>query len=152
MQIIDEMPDTWIRQVADAIEAFGHEVTDCHESAVVIDLTPASMRALDADPGEQLVIGWSERTGVDWGLGRADLVGDPQPLDAATPAEIATRVHLLLTTGKPGYQCDRGHLLPTDFRPPAIDPDYWDDECRCTTTGQSGDSVTAPREKEDQEP
>jgi hypothetical protein len=101
MQITDEMPDTWVRQVTDAIETFGHEVVDCHESAIVIDLTPASMRALDADPGEQFVIGWSERAGVDWGLGRADLVGDPQPLDATRPQEIAARVHLLLTTGRP---------------------------------------------------
>jgi hypothetical protein len=99
LQITDEMPDTWVREITDAIEASGHQVADCHESAIVIDLTPASMRALDADPGEQLIIGWSERHGVDWGLGRADHVPDPQPLDAATPAEIAARVHQLLTTG-----------------------------------------------------
>ena len=98
-QITDEMPDTWVRDLVAAIEVYDHEVADAHESAVVIDLTPAAMRALDADPGEQLVIGWSERYGIDWGLGRADLVGDPQPLDATTPAEIAARVHLLLTTG-----------------------------------------------------
>ncbi|WP_158810552.1 hypothetical protein [Streptomyces leeuwenhoekii] len=29
------------------------------------------------------------------------------------------------------YRCDRGHLLPADFRPPATDPDNWVDECRC---------------------
>ncbi|MEV5414748.1 hypothetical protein [Streptomyces albogriseolus] len=98
-QIADEMPETWVRQTADAIEAHGHPVVDAHESAIVIDLTPATMRALDADPGEQLVIGWTERAGVDWGLGRADRVPDPQPLGATTPAEIANAVHQLLTAG-----------------------------------------------------
>lgn len=100
-EFFDEMPDSWVREVVAAIEVFDHEVADAHESAIVIDLTPKSMRALDADPGEQLIIGWSERYGVDWGLGRADHVGDPQPLDATTPQEIAVRVHLLLTTGRP---------------------------------------------------
>lgn len=101
MTISDEMPNTWVRQVTDAIAVYDHKVVDCHESAIVIDLTPHAMRVLDADPGEQLVIGWTERAGVDWGLGRVDLVGSPQPLDAHTPQEIAARVHLLLTTGRP---------------------------------------------------
>lgn len=96
----DEMPDAWVREVATAIEVYDHPIADCHESAIVVDLTPKSMRALDADSGEQLIIGWTERAGVDWGLGRADHVPDPQPLDAQTPAEIAARVHLLLTTGR----------------------------------------------------
>lgn len=98
--ILDEMPDTWVRQTADAIEAHGHPVADAHESAIVIDLTPATMRALDAEPGQQLIVGWTERAGVDWGVGRADHVPDPQPLGADTPAEIAARVHLLLTTAR----------------------------------------------------
>lgn len=101
MQITDEMPDTWVRAVADAIEVYDHKVTDCHESAIVIDLTPATLRALDADPGEQLVIGWTERAGIDWGLGHKGWVPDPQPLDATTPEEIAAHVHMLLTTGRP---------------------------------------------------
>lgn len=99
MQITDEMPDTWVNEVVTAIETRGHTVADAHESAIVIDLTPHAMRVLDADPGEQLVIGWTERYGVDWGLGRPDHVPNPEPLDASTPAEIAARVHLLLTTG-----------------------------------------------------
>lgn len=98
-QILDEMPDTWVRETVQAIETYGHTVTDAHESAIVIDLTPAAMHALDADPGEQLVIGWTQRYGTDWGLGRADHVPHPESLDATTPAEIAARVHLLLTTG-----------------------------------------------------
>ncbi|WP_416520043.1 hypothetical protein [Streptomyces achromogenes] len=101
MNITDEMPDTWVREVAAAIETYDHTVVDAHESAIVIDLTTHAMRVLDADPGEQLVIGWTDRYGVDWGLGRADQVGDPQTLDATTPQEIAARVHLLLTTGSP---------------------------------------------------
>jgi hypothetical protein len=99
--ITDEMPDTWVNHVVDAINVFDHDVVDSHESAIVIDLNLHAMRVLDADPGEQLIIGWTERYGVDWGLGTADLVGDPQPLNAATPQEIAARVHLLLTTGRP---------------------------------------------------
>jgi hypothetical protein len=101
MQITDEMPDPWVREVVQAIEAYDHDVIDCHESAILIDLTPAAMGALDADPGEQLIIGWTERYGVDWGLGRADHVPDPQPLGATTPQEIAAAVHFLLTTGSP---------------------------------------------------
>jgi len=97
--ILDEMPHDWVRELTLAIEVYDHPIADAHECAIVIDLTPHAMRALDADPGEQLIIGWSERHGVDWGLGRADHVPDPQPLDATTPAEIAARVHLLLTTG-----------------------------------------------------
>lgn len=97
----DEMPDTWVRTVVQAIEIYEHTVADCHESAIVINLTPRAMYLLNADPGEQLVIGWTQRHGVDWGLGTADLVGAPQSLDAQTPAEIAARVHLLLTTGRP---------------------------------------------------
>lgn len=101
MQFSDEMPETWVRDVVTAIEVYEHPVADAHESAIVIDLTPAAMRALDADPGEQLVIGWTARYGIDWGLGRADHVPTPEPLDASTPAEIAAAVHLLLTTGRP---------------------------------------------------
>ncbi|MEU4104001.1 hypothetical protein AB0F16_25980 [Streptomyces tanashiensis] len=99
--ITDEMPNTWVQALAAAIEAHGHEVTDCHESGIVIDLAPDTMRALDADPGEQLVIGWTERYGIDWGLGRADHVPAPQSLDAGSIPEIADRVHHLLTTGRP---------------------------------------------------
>ena len=99
--ITDEMPDTWVRALTTAIEAHGHDVTDCHESAIIIDLTPHTMHTLDADPGEQLVIGWTERAGNDWGLGRADHVPDPQPLGADTINEAAARVHHLLTTGRP---------------------------------------------------
>lgn len=101
MQITDEMPNIWVSQVVKAIEVFEHEVTDASESAIVIDLTPRAIGALDADPGEQLIIGWTERAGIDWGLGRVDHVGDPQPLNASTPQEIAARVHLLLTIGRP---------------------------------------------------
>ena len=101
MNFSDEMPDTWVKEVVAAIEIYEHPVVDASESGIVIDLTPAAMGALDADPGEQLVIGWTQRAGVDWGLGRVDHVGDPQPLDAHTPQEIAARVHLLLTTGRP---------------------------------------------------
>ncbi|MGZ0231159.1 hypothetical protein [Streptomyces sp. CPS1] len=29
----------------------------------------------------------------------------------------------------PRYQCSAGHLLPDTFRPPATEPDDWDDSC-----------------------
>lgn len=99
--ITDEMPHEWVRDLTDAIEAHGHDVADAHESAIIITLTPHAADILDAEPGQQLVIGWTERYGIDWGLGRTDHVPDPQPLDAHTPAEIAAAVHRLLTTGRP---------------------------------------------------
>lgn len=101
MLITDEMPDTWVRELVTAIEVYDHEVIDAHESAITIDLTPATMRALDADPGNRLIIGWTERAGIDWGLGEsAAFVPHPEPLDAGTPQKIAARIHLLLTTGR----------------------------------------------------
>jgi hypothetical protein len=99
--ITDEMPDTWVREVADAIEVYDHDVADAHESAIIINLTPRAADVLDAEPGQQLIIGWTERAGVDWGLGRADHVPLVEPLGADTPQEIAAAVHLLLTTGRP---------------------------------------------------
>ncbi|MER7517829.1 hypothetical protein [Streptomyces sp. NPDC126499] len=101
LPITDEMPDTWVRALTDAIEAYDHTVTDAHETAITIALTPRAMQPLGADPGEELYIGWSERAGIDWGLGHAGHVPDPQPLGADTITETAARVHLLLTTGRP---------------------------------------------------
>ncbi|MFF5404583.1 hypothetical protein ACFY8K_16920 [Streptomyces misionensis] len=39
-----------------------------------------------------------------------------------------------LAATRPRYRCDRGHLLPANFVPPATDPDNWDDTCRCKPT------------------
>ncbi|PWG13927.1 hypothetical protein DF268_08660 [Streptomyces sp. V2] len=98
--ITDEMPDAWVRETTVAIEALGRAVVDAHESAIVITLTPDSRYVLGADDGDTLVIGWTERTGVDWGISADGAhVSDPQPLDATTPAEIAARVRTLLATG-----------------------------------------------------
>lgn len=97
-EILDEMPETWVRQVVNAIEAHGHDVADAHEGAIVINLTPAQARTLGADPGEQLIIGWTERAGIDWGIGSPAHVLHPAGLDARMPAEIADAVHNLLTT------------------------------------------------------
>jgi hypothetical protein len=36
-----------------------------------------------------------------------------------------------LAAARPRYRCADGHLLPANFRPPATDPDNWDDSCRC---------------------
>lgn len=100
--ITDEMPDAWVAALADAIQVYGHQVADAHESAITIHLTPASMGALDAESGDHLIIGWTERAGVDWGLAKsAAHVPYPEQLDATMPTEIAARAHLLLTTGRP---------------------------------------------------
>lgn len=108
--ITDEMPHEWVRDLTLAIEADGHDVADAHESAIIINLTPHAADVLDAEPGQQLVIGWTERAGVDWGLGHADHVPLVEPLGADTPREIAAAVHLLLTTGM-----RRGHAVPYAF-------------------------------------
>lgn len=99
-QITDEMPAAWVRETTAAIEARGHTVADAHESAIVIALTPDTRYVLGAADGDVLVIGWTERAGVDWGISADGAhVPDPQPLDATTPAEIAARVRTLLATG-----------------------------------------------------
>ncbi|MEX3101211.1 MULTISPECIES: hypothetical protein [unclassified Streptomyces] len=98
--ITDEMPATWVCEIADAITALGHTVADAHESAIVITLTPDSRHVLEAAEGDVLVIGWSERAGVDWGISSDGAhVPAPQPLDVHTPGEIASRVRTLLATG-----------------------------------------------------
>ncbi|MET8978529.1 hypothetical protein ABZX85_23215 [Streptomyces sp. NPDC004539] len=98
--IADEMPDTWVRETTAAITALGHTVADAHESAIVITLTPDNRHVLDAADDDTLVIGWTERAGVDWGISSDGAhVPNPRPLNAATPAEIAARVRTLLATG-----------------------------------------------------
>ena len=99
MRITDEMPDHWVLALANAIEVHGWTIDDAHESGITINLTPAAMHTFDADPGEQLIIGWTERYGVDWGIGRADHVPNPETLPGDTTAELADAVHRLLTTG-----------------------------------------------------
>ena len=35
VQIADEMPDSWVRSVVDAIESCGHSVADAHELSLI---------------------------------------------------------------------------------------------------------------------
>lgn len=105
--ITDEMPDEWVRALADALERFGWTINDAHESAVVVDLPAAAAEVLHADEdGDRLVIGWAgdgEGTGeVHWGLS-SDGVHVPV-LDTlgedTDPGAIAARVDRLLRTGQ----------------------------------------------------
>lgn len=105
--IHDEMPEAWVRALADAIETHGHQIADAHESAIVIWLTPQQRRTLHAEPEPYLVISWrgdDTRTGaLDWGISPDGAhVPHPQPLtDTTTPAAIAHTVDTLLRTGQP---------------------------------------------------
>lgn len=130
VQITDEMPDTWVRALADALEGHGWSVVDAHESAVVVELPPTAAEVLHADEdGDRLVIGWTgdgEGTGeIHWGLSSdgvhvpvLDALGDDTDPDA-----IAARVDRLLRTGRPEPRQIR-HAMP-----------YAEisDACRCPT-------------------
>ncbi|MFJ9799887.1 hypothetical protein [Streptomyces sp. NPDC101145] len=105
--IHDEMPDTWVRAVADAIETHGHQIADAHESAIAIRLTPQQRRTLHAETEPYLVISWR---GDDTGTGALDRgispdgahVPHPQPItDTTNPNTIARTVDTLLRTGQP---------------------------------------------------
>lgn len=101
-QITDEMPDTWVRAIADAIEAAGHEVHDAHESGIAITLTDDTRAALAGTHDDHyIVIGWDGQ-GVHWGLS-ADAVTVPvlDALGGRTPDEIAARALHGLRTGWP---------------------------------------------------
>jgi hypothetical protein len=109
--ITDEMPTAWVRGLADRIEAYGHEVLDAHESAITVSIHPAARTVLGAQPGQVLVIGWTERGGLDWGLADDETyVPDPQPL-GGDDGEYAARVHRILTTGRPEPRPLR-HAIP----------------------------------------
>lgn len=64
------------------------------------------------------------------------LVPDPDCPDHGGKREPAMSWHEAdgerckeLASPQPRYRCDRGHLLPATFRPPATEPDDWDDSC-----------------------
>lgn len=111
MEIVDEMPDAWVRSLADAIEAYGYEITDAHESAVVVSLPARARGVVQADDDERyVVVGWSgdaesdEPGTVCWGLSEdgAYISGEPQVFADETDSidTIAGRVHRLLRTGR----------------------------------------------------
>lgn len=111
-EILDEMSNAWVTALADAIEQHGHEILDAHESAIVISLGPDARAALDAEPGDVLVIGWTERAGLDWGISADGAhVPNPQPLGGVGAAEWAARVHRVLVTGRPEARPLR-HAIP----------------------------------------
>jgi hypothetical protein len=114
--ITDEMPDTWVRSVADAIEAHGWTIRDAHESAIVINLNHTAHQILNADDQPFLVIGWTgdgeDEGAVQWGLSVDGVtVPDLHLLGGATPGEVADRAHRVLTTGRPAPR-DVRHALP----------------------------------------
>ncbi|MFD5709522.1 hypothetical protein ACFWHW_03855 [Streptomyces pharetrae] len=66
------------------------------------------------------------------------IIPDPDCPDHGSKKELAMAWHEAdsercrdLARPRPRYRCARGHFLPADFRPPATEPDDWDDECRC---------------------
>lgn len=108
IQITDEMPESWVRALAAAIERYGYKIADAHECAVVVEVPTDAAEVLHADEGQDwLVIGWSgdgEESGtVHWGLsGDAAYISEPETFadETDTTAAIAARVHRLLRTGR----------------------------------------------------
>ncbi|MFD1277386.1 hypothetical protein ACFQ51_52475 [Streptomyces kaempferi] len=100
--ITDEMPEEWITELVDHIEADGHDIADAHETAVVIRLTAHSRKVLAADDSDRLfVIGWADDGDIHWGL---SIDGAHVPvlhaLGGDSPSGIADRAHRVLTTGR----------------------------------------------------
>ncbi|MGZ0200611.1 hypothetical protein ACNFR7_10535 [Streptomyces sp. RM1] len=114
MTIADEMPGAWVADLVAAVERRGWTVEDAHESALTLTLGPRQAAVLDAEPGCVLVIGWTERYGVDWGIS-ADggaTVAETQPVtEDAGPEVIAAAVDRLLLTGRPDARLVR-HAVP----------------------------------------
>ncbi|MFC5204593.1 hypothetical protein [Streptomyces kaempferi] len=111
--ITDEMPEEWITELVDHIEADGHDIADAHETAVVIRLTAHSRKVLAADDSDRLfVIGWADDGDIHWGL---SIDGAHVPvlhaLGGDSPSGIADRAHRVLTTGRPVPR-DVRHALP----------------------------------------
>lgn len=110
IQITDEMPETWVRALAEAVEGYGYEIEDAHEAAIVVELPTDAAQALHADEDQdKLVIGWSgddesdEPGTVHWGLsGDAAYISEPETFADETDEidTIAARVHRLLRTGR----------------------------------------------------
>lgn len=125
--IADEMPDAWVRALADAIETHGWTIHDAHESAIVVDLTDDAREVLHAADDDRLTIGWAgdgETQGAThWGLSTGVHVPVLDTIEGAAPGEIAARVDRLLRTG---------HTAPRMLRHavPYVDPTG---ACRCPT-------------------
>ncbi|SFD13026.1 hypothetical protein [Streptomyces aidingensis] len=97
----DEMPEPWVRALADHIEAGGWGLADAHESAIAVHLGDTARGALGAaDTDRYLVIGWSA-AGADWGLAASrGHVPHPQLLPGDTPVQLAAAVGRLMRTGR----------------------------------------------------
>jgi hypothetical protein len=100
--LAEEMPDTWVRELADAIETCGWTIADAHESAIVITLTDSARHALRADQDDRfLIVSWGHNS-THWGLSTDGVWAQGlQPCGGTTPAAIADRVHRILTCGRP---------------------------------------------------
>ncbi|MEU9796378.1 hypothetical protein AB0E27_38470 [Streptomyces sparsogenes] len=117
--ITDEMPDTWVASVVAAIERRGWTVEDAHESAITVELGAREAAVLDAEPGSVLLIGWTERYGLDWGLS-ADgaTVTEAQPMTTdADPETVAAAVDRLMLAGRPDARLLQ-HAMPA--APPSM--------------------------------
>lgn len=116
--LTDEMPDAWVRALADALERYGWTVSDAHESAVVVDLPAEALHA--SEDGDRLVVGWSGDGEVHWGMSVPvlDTLGDD-----TDPGALAARIDRLLRTGRPEPRLLR-HAVPYA---------EMGDACRCAT-------------------
>lgn len=137
LPVTDEMPDSWVSSLVAAIERRGWTVADAHESAVIVELTPTAAAVLDAGPGGQLVVGWTERYGIDWGVSTdgGTTVPDPQPMaDTADVEVIAAGIDRVMLTGRPDARLVR-HGRP-ESAPSAA--------CRCETAQPCGALIVHP--------
>jgi hypothetical protein len=98
----DVMTDEWVTGVVAAVERRGWSVKDAHESVITVQLGSRNAAVLAADSGSVLVIGWTERYGVDWRLSTdGATVAEPKPMTTdADPGTIAAAVDRLMLAGR----------------------------------------------------
>lgn len=113
LTITDEMPEEWVAEVVTAIERRGWTVEDAHESAITVKLGAREAAVLAAGPGSALVIGWTERYGVDWGLSTngTDVPEAKTMTTDPDPETIAAAVDRLMLAGRPDARLLR-HATP----------------------------------------
>ncbi|MFF0465732.1 hypothetical protein [Streptomyces mexicanus] len=137
MTITDEMPEEWVADVVAAIERRGWTVQDAHESAITVQLGSREAAVLGADPGCVLVIGWTERYGIDWGLsadGSATVDEAQSMTEEAVPEAIAAAVDRLMLVGRPDARLVQ-HAMPAAAASAA---------CTCETVQPCGGIVPDP--------
>jgi hypothetical protein len=107
------MPEEWVADVVTAIEGRRWTVKDAHESAVTVQLGTREAAVLAAEARSVLVIGWTERYGVDWGLSTdGATVAETHPVTAdADPETTVAAVDRLMLAGRPDARLVQ-HAMP----------------------------------------